>query len=554
MNQSLLEKLQKYGESDFYPFHMPGHKRRDFREKFPNPYRIDITEIDGFDNLHHPEGILKDSMEETARIYGADKSYYLVNGSTCGILSAVCSCVRNGRRILMARNCHKAAYHAAILQRLDVEYVYPKYLKEYGFCGGISAEDVREILEKTNNCRNYVKRMAADEDGCGPQDAKIQKRIWDYDADVENNAEDCGKLSQKIAALLIVSPTYEGVLSDIQAIADVAHEYGIPLIVDEAHGAHFPFGAGSGFPKSALDCGADVVIQSLHKTLPSFTQTAILHVKGDLVKPEQMERYLGMFQTSSPSYVFLAGIERCIRFMDGVGRREMEQYACRLKNFYERMQSLRRLRVVNPEICKEPSVFDWDMSKIMISNLNGNILSNLLREKYHLEVEMRAWNYVIAMTSVMDTDEGMERLADALKEIDRELESGCLNIWEQQDGELKKENFSKREDLLDGQNEMCQGGIGDIHAMCDFLPPAVSKMSLAKALEADSRRILLSESSGMISAEFVYLYPPGIPIVAPGETVTEEIVRHILWHRDHGFSIQGLSDLEASSILTVADK
>ena len=277
----LLERLTEYAGSDAYPFHMPGHKRREIPDGipggFPDPYGIDITEIDGFDNLHHAEGILKDAMDEAAAIYGADRSWYLVNGSTCGILSAVFATTENGGRILTARNCHKAVYHAICLNRLEAEYLYPEEITEFGINGGIRAEDVRKALEKD------AMRCAG------------------------NSGDVRGKIT-KIQAVLITSPTYEGVVSDIRAIADAAHEYGIPLIVDEAHGAHLEYAVQChSFPKSALEYGADIVIQSLHKTLPCFTQTAILHVKGKLVDQDRVSRYLSMFQTSSPSYLLWLG-------------------------------------------------------------------------------------------------------------------------------------------------------------------------------------------------------------------------------------------------------
>ena len=310
----LLERLTEYAGSDAYPFHMPGHKRREIPDGipggFPDPYGIDITEIDGFDNLHHAEGILKDAMDEAAAIYGADRSWYLVNGSTCGILSAVFATTENGGKILTARNCHKAVYHAICLNRLEAEYLYPEEITEFGINGGIRAEDVRKALEK-------------DAMHCAGNSGDVRGKIT------------------KIQAVLITSPTYEGVVSDIRVIADVAHEYGIPLIVDEAHGAHLEYADQChSFPKSALEYGADIVIQSLHKTLPCFTQTAILHVKGKLVDQDRISRYLSMFQTSSPSYLFMAGMERCIRYMDGDGRNEMIRYEKRLERFMERMEGL----------------------------------------------------------------------------------------------------------------------------------------------------------------------------------------------------------------------
>lgn len=547
---SILRKLEEYSKSDFYPFHMPGHKRQEICD-FPNPYSIDITEIDGFDNLHHAEGILKDSMERAARIYGADRSYYLVNGSTCGILSAIFACTGHGGKILMARNCHKAAYHGAVLNWLETEYLYPEYLEECGINGGIRAEDVRAALER----------------GGG-----------------------------KIQAVLIVSPTYEGIISDVQAIADVAHEFGVPLIVDEAHGAHLPFachvkdgeeigkdagtvsegkstlavGAGdsancadqgdeeekeSRFPKSALECGADIVIQSLHKTLPSFTQTAILHVKSDLVKCWKVERYLGMFQSSSPSYLFMAGMERCAQFMDEDGRELMKEYEARMERFFESLKDLKVLKVLGHEVCEEDSVFDWDMSKVVISTkqavrfahknddedddedvarFGGEALGEILRKQYHLEMEMTAPEYVIAMTSLMDTEEGLKRLSDALVEIDEKL---CEEILQT----VFHDSFSSDKKRLDKDSMLAK------------MPKAAPVMKLSEAMEMRGERIPFADSVGRISQEFVYLYPPGIPVLAPGEMITKEILGRITWYQNMGLSVQGVADPSLYSIITVAE-
>ncbi|MBQ7794976.1 MAG: aminotransferase class I/II-fold pyridoxal phosphate-dependent enzyme [Lachnospiraceae bacterium] len=540
---SILGKLKSYSESDYYPFHMPGHKRRDIADfysdekkqgsGFPNPYGIDITEIDGFDNLHHAEGILKESMEDVAEIYGSDHSYYLVNGSTCGILSAICGCTKSGGRILMARNCHKAAYHGAILHQLEVEYLYPEYLEKYGINGGILAEDVRAALEKDRTAENG-----------------------------DEESEKCGKVNGKIQAVLIVSPTYEGIVSDVQAIADVAHEYGIPLIVDEAHGAHLPFAYReeswkSKFPKSALECGADVVIQSLHKTLPSFTQTAIMHIKGDFVRRVKIERYLGMFQSSSPSYLFMAAMERCVQFMNGDGREEMMRYEQRMEQFFESLKEMKVLKVLGREVCEEESVFDWDLSKVVVSTsqavkfakktsddeesedvarFGGEALCEILRNKYHLEMEMAAPEYVIAMTSLMDTEEGLKRLSDALLEIDEELcEEILQTVFLDQLGSDRKKKMEK-------------------DSLLAKLPKAVPVITLAEAMDRKGQRITFSDSLNMISQEFVYLYPPGIPILAPGEKITKDILERIAWYKSMRLSVQGVLDPSLYSIITVAEE
>ena len=509
----LLERLTEYAGSDAYPFHMPGHKRREIPDGipggFPDPYGIDITEIDGFDNLHHAEGILKDAMETVAAIYGADRSWYLVNGSTCGILSAVFAATENGGKILTARNCHKAVYHAICLNRLEAEYLYPEEITEFGINGGIRAEDVRKALEKD------AMRCAG------------------------NSGDVRGKIT-KIQVVLITSPTYEGVVSDIRAIADAAHEYGIPLIVDEAHGAHLEYADQChSFPKSALEYGADIVIQSLHKTLPCFTQTAILHVKGKLVDQDRVSRYLSMFQTSSPSYLFMAGMERCIRYMDGDGRNEMVRYEERLEHFMKRMEGLQVLEVLDWEICRKyRTVAGWDPSKIVVSTMraedfHGEELAETLRRKYHLEMEMTAPEYVIAMTSLMDTEEGFERLGTALLEIDGALRHCVESEQQKEKGESKGKKRCETPEATESK-----------------VSHPIRRMLICEAMDADTERTALQDTVGKVSAEFVYLYPPGIPIIAPGEVFTDAIVEKIVAYKAAGLLVQGPADPDADVILT----
>ena len=207
-NRTLLEELKQYSGEDYYPFHMPGHKRNLF--DFPNPFSVDITEIEGFDNLHCPEGILKDCMEYASQVYQSGETRFLVNGSTCGILSAVCGLTGKKGRILMSRNCHRSTYNGVFLNELKSEYIYPQIIPEFGIQGGILPEDVEKSLKKYPD----------------------------------------------IQAVLIVSPTYEGVVSNISEIARIVHRAGVPLIVDEAHGAHFPFAYQGGFPGFCFAVGS----------------------------------------------------------------------------------------------------------------------------------------------------------------------------------------------------------------------------------------------------------------------------------------------------------
>ena len=269
----LYDKLKKLENSDVYGFHMPGHKRNGALTGADLPYGLDITEIDGFDDLHHADGILKEAQERAAYIWHADESHYLINGSTVGLISAILGCTHRGDTILMARNCHKSVYNAVFLNELRPVYLYPQLLssgeKEEGDLNGpVTALQVDHALNDNPDIR----------------------------------------------AVVITSPTYDGVVSDVRSIAECVHRKGIPLILDEAHGAHFGFHPY--FPDNGNDLGADIVIHSLHKTLPSLTQTALLHMNGSVADRERVHMYLDILQSSSPSYVLMASMDECVRLME----------------------------------------------------------------------------------------------------------------------------------------------------------------------------------------------------------------------------------------------
>lgn len=478
--ERLIEQLRQYSASDYYPFHMPGHKRnRNMGEEYKVPFDIDITEIHGFDNLHHPEGILKKSMEWAASVYGADKTYYLVNGSSCGILAAICGTTHCGGNILMSRNCHKSAYNGVFLNHLNVSYVYPQVMEELGIQGGVLPEDVDRILS--------------------------------HNPDVE--------------AVLIVSPTYDGVVSDIEKIADIVHQYGKPLIVDEAHGAHFSFG--EDFPRSAIELGADIVIQSIHKTLPCFTQTAVLHLKSGYVNQEEIERYLRVFQTSSPSYVFMAAIENCIFHMNREGRKELEQFYESLSRMRDRLKKMKHLELVDKDRIGASGVFDLDISKIVISVtdtlLTGAELDKILRNQYHLELEMCCADHVVAITSLGDREEGLIRLTEALLEIDSSLSHKVEDEELESDLEWSRKVTTRPE----------------------------VEMTIFEGVMAEKESVEIGKSVGQIAGEFVFIYPPGIPVIAPGEMLLPSLVHTIQQYQEMGLAVQGLKDRTGKTIQVV---
>ncbi len=461
---TLYDKLKSYSSSDYYGFHMPGHKRRGIRKAGGGvslPYDIDITEIDGFDDLHHARGILKNAQERAARVFHADETHFLVNGSTVGILSAVCGITEKGDTILVARNCHKSVYHAINLNELNPVYLYPGFDSRVGLNTEIRPQDVIEALERY----------------------------------------------PKVRAVVIVSPTYDGVVSDVTAIAKAVHAKGLPLIVDEAHGAHFGFH--NAFPENANRCGADIVIHSVHKTLPSLTQTALLHMNGDRIDRRRVKEYLDMLQTSSPSYVLMASIDLCIQELQSHADEMFERYVAELCKVREKLLGLKCLELVRTQC--------YDISKLIIyagcSGDTGSALLNRLLSEYHLQMEMAAGNYVLAMTSVSDTKEGLERLTNALYRIDNKIDHN------------KKEGICLK---------------------MEEIPRAEPVYNIARTAErvrtgkAGTRLVLWESAIGYISVEYAYLYPPGSPLIVPGERITEEAVGLLEWYQVKGYSIEGL--------------
>lgn len=474
MKAKLYEKLIQLQRGDYYPFHMPGHKRNlEIMPKW-NGYGIDITEIDEFDNLHDAEEILKETMEAIAEFRGAKQSFMLVNGSTCGILAAISACTKQGDEILLARNCHKAVYHAIQLRQLSPHYIYPHFSHILGMNGEIMVDEVEKMLITFPKTRTIV----------------------------------------------LTSPTYEGVISDISSLAELVHKYGKTLIIDQAHGAHL--GMGREFAASAMACGADVVIESVHKTLPAPTQTALLHVQGDLVNCQKIRKYLGIYQTSSPSYPLMAGISWCMDYCMKETHREFVAYEERLRHVRAQIGALEHIVLFEGRKANgEAMGYAYDQGKLVFGIRDriwgGAKLYKVLREKYHLQMEMASLWYVIAMTSVLDTEEGFERLIDALGEIDQEIE--------------KEMQESKTSMKLPRVDETCEELQKPPENECAIVPWKIEEM--------ETKWLDFSEIQGKIAADYLYLYPPGIPLVVPGEVISEELLAYIALCEKNGLQVKG---------------
>lgn len=489
----LHEILSEYGQSNTVPFHMPGHKRNTSILPDWNPWKMDFTEVEGLDNMHCAEGIIKDAQAELARVYGVDASYFMVNGSTGGILAAISSCVKHGDSIVVARNCHKSVYNAIYLNELKPVYVYPTLIEEWEISGGISPAEVRQAI----------------------------------------------LANPEVKAVVITSPTYEGVLSDVEAIAKIAHAHNIPLIVDEAHGAHLKLMENS--PKSAVDCGADIVIQSFHKLLPALTQTAVLHFNSKIVSRVCLENYLGIYQTSSPSYLFMASMDWALDFMvSEQGQRFAKEYWNLLEIFKEKCHSLKKLCIMEEDIVGKNEVYGFDRTKLVVSTICGSIPGSVLEEKllkeFGIQAEMSKGRNVLLMTSIVDGQEAFERLYAALAEMDGHLvQEYC-------------EEMNRRSVKESSEVQSVENSTGATVAFSSY-----------EAVNSEHKQVAAEDAVGKISAEYIYLYPPGIPIVVPGELITKELYDIILYYKENYFGegatsnrrLQGMQDKSMNTLLVV---
>ncbi|MDR0861970.1 MAG: aminotransferase class V-fold PLP-dependent enzyme [Oscillospiraceae bacterium] len=431
----LIDELRKYAQSGFAPLHMPGHKRNVELLGTDFPYALDVTELPGLDNLHDMRGVLKETASLAAQLYGSERAFPLVGGSTVGILAAMAALTRRGDKVIIARNCHKSVYNAVELLGLEPIYVLPEVDAETGLYGSVSVKRLESVL-----------------------------------------------VSSEITALVITSPTYEGVVSDVSAIAELAHAHGAKLIVDAAHGAHLGFS--SRFPESATRLGADAVIMSLHKTLPALTQCALLHVRESFA--DEVSRQLATFETSSPSYVLLASIDSCLHMLKDSGEMLFAEYARRLDTFCNATKPLNAIKITE-SVSK--SAFARDAGKLVIStreaNISGVALARRLRDEFKLELEMSGVTHALAITSICDSDVTFEHLSNALLQIDRELEPSA-----------------------------------SVRELPSFDLP-VRVLSIGEALNSTSIAKQITDSVNYISAEYVWCYPPGSPLLVPGELISD---------------------------------
>lgn len=475
----LFSALLEYVNKGVIPFHVPGHKNgagieKEFKEFLgDNVFKIDVTLLKLVDSLHHPKGVIKEAQELAADAYGSDACFFSIQGTSAAVQAMILTVVGEGEKIIVPRNVHKSVTTGIIMSGAIPIYMKPEFNKRLGIAQGVTPETVAETLSKH-------------------PDAK---------------------------AVLIINPTYYGVATDIKKITNIVHSYNKPLIVDEAHGPHLGFN--DKLPLSAMSAGADMCAQSTHKIIGSLTQSSLLHVKKERIDVRRVQQVLNIIQTTSPSYILMASLD-CARKQIALEGKKLLDRAIELSNYARgEVNNVKGLYCFGRDIIGEPGVFTIDPTKITIScrelGITGYQLDNILSERYGILVELSDLYNVLAVGSLGDTKENIDKLIKALKEISLEY--------------IKQKN--KQPDFID--------------------IPAIPKAALTprEAFTAKKTSISLKNSAGKISGEFLMAYPPGIPILCPGEVITKDIIEYTEELKATGLYVQGTEDTTIENIKVV---
>ncbi|MEG0378065.1 MAG: aminotransferase class V-fold PLP-dependent enzyme [Eubacterium sp.] len=458
MKKRMIEtKLQQLSGPGTLRFHMPGHKGRSVNG-VKDWTALDYTEVPGADNLHAPETIILEAQQKLASIYGSGESSILVGGTTAGIQCAIMGACGEGESLLVPVNCHRSVYAGLALGRINGVYFEPEYDSEMGFGKSIDPERVEELI----------------------------------------------KMHPEVRGLIMVNPTYYGTTSDLEKIAEILHRSDKILMVDEAHGAHLRFC--EGLPVDGVTAGADVVIQSTHKLLGSFTQSALLHMQGDRIDRRRVKKFLSLLQSSSPSYPLMMSVENAVDQAAEVGGRIFGEIAGKWD---------RRVAENNPRDCitlyspKDSGSYDKSKWLFWVKNDRGVAVEKQLLGEFNIQCELSAKNHVLAMTGIGTEMADLDRLIAAIGELNRRY----------------------------GQ---CPGS-KVLSAPGGFT--YLEKYPLWQALyNMEAETILLEEAVGKAAADFIIPYPPGIPALLPGSLITEETITRLTALRENGEVVMGLGE------------
>lgn len=468
MNTPIIDSLRKIVDDNIISFHMPGHKKGaiykmlGYQDILENLYKLDTTEIPGTDNLHSPEECIKESLKRASEVFKSDKTFYLVNGSTCGIEAAIMASVNPKEKIILNRDCHQSAINSCIIGDIDPIYVNPSINKDSNTLSGVSFDDVKRVIDSN-------------------LDAK---------------------------AVFLTYPTYFGDVFDLKSICSYAHEKGMTVIIDEAHGAHL--GLSEKLPETALSQGADIVIQSTHKTLPSFTQSSMIHIKGNRININKLTNMLRITESSSPSYLLMASLDIAVDIYEKNGFNLMDKLLSNINEFKSELYKLKNIKVDESK----------DYTKIFLNTkklgITGHELENILRENYNIQVELSNYYGVLLIATIGNTKDEFLKLKDVLFEIDK--------IYKKE-YHLKSVSYPIK------------------------LPKKI--LSPREAFYMDKKNVKIENSIGKISGEYIIPYPPGVSLVSPGEEITKEVIEYIIECKSKGMNVNGVKDSELRFIQVI---
>lgn len=430
-----------------------------------NALAMDLINIGPLDDLHQPKGMIKRAQELAAEAFGADYTFFSVQGTSGAIMTMVMSVAGPGDKIIVPRNVHKSVMSAIVFSGATPIFVHPEIDKELGISHGITPEAVECALKQH-------------------PDAK---------------------------GVLVINPTYFGIAGDLKRIVEIAHAYGVPVLVDEAHGVHIHFH--EELPLSAMQAGADMAATSVHKLGGSMTQSSILNVKKGLVSPKRVQAILSMLTTTSTSYLLLASLDVARKRLATQGH-ELAEQAIRLANeTRKQINDIDYLYCVGKEIIGTKATFDYDPTKLIISvkelGLTGYEVEKWLRERYNIEVELSDLYNILCIITPGDTERETGVLVEALRRLSNEFRHQA--------------EVGKKPKVL----------LPDIPVLA---------LTPRDAFYSETEVVPFDESSGRIIAEFVMVYPPGIPIFIPGEIITEENLNYIRKNIEVGLPVQGPED------------
>ncbi|MDM5337918.1 aminotransferase class I/II-fold pyridoxal phosphate-dependent enzyme [Fictibacillus enclensis] len=480
----LFTGLKEHAKRNPYQFHIPGHKKgqgmdpefRDFIGE--NALSIDLINIAPLDDLHQPKGMIKKAQDLAAQAFGADHTFFSVQGTSGAIMTMIMSVVSPGDKIIVPRNVHKSIMTAIVFSGATPVFIHPEIDRDLGISHGITPQSVKKALEQN-------------------PDAK---------------------------AVLVINPTYYGISANLSEIVDIAHSYHVPVLVDEAHGVLIHFH--DKMPLSAMQAGADMAATSVHKLGGSLTGSSILNIKEGLVSAKRVQTILSMLTTTSTSYILLASLDTARKRLATEGYSIIEKTIKLANEAREKINQIPLLYCVGEEILGKEATYDLDPTKLLISvkdlGITGYDAEVWLREENNIEVELSDLYNILCLITTADHEKNIMVLVQALKKM--------------------AEHFGKN-----------PGGkpVQPLPVHVPDIP--VLALSPRDAFYADTESIPFEESAGRIIAEFLMVYPPGIPIFIPGEIITQENLNYVKETIEAGLPVQGPEDPDLKMIKVIKE-